>query len=140
MAETIDLLEPFRDMEGMEIEGSLEVTLDKGAIAEHVGEALASRVREGLSKGQLPDGRSLPGVKDDTERRRGPGTRGHRTGEFAESYAVRRDGDVAVVSSEFPERGRSVFGNAEVFTDEVLKQPDVDAAFSEALRQSLGDE
>ncbi len=139
VAETIDLLEPFRSVEGMEIEGSLTVTIDHGAIGEHVGEAIAALLSEGLRNGNAPDGTSLPGVKPDTERRRGPGSRGHRTGALADSYSVQKTDTGAAIVTEYPERAAAVFRGVPVMTDALMKTDGVDGALTQALEACFED-
>lgn len=140
MAETIDLLESLRGTPGIEIEGELTVTLDRGAIGTEVAEALAQQLKANLPHGLAPDGTPLQVTADATEKRWGPGSRGYRSGELAESYTVRATEDGAVIESSLPERATRSLGEADLVTDAALALPEVDEAYSRALRRSMGDE
>lgn len=148
MAETIDLLEGLRGIEGLTIEGELTVTMDTPELAHTVAMSVARRVREGLEAGTTPGGAALPGITERTRKTRKSkfgtegGTYGHVTGELAESYrAVRNDDGTSTVRSVGPHARYApyVMDGVDVETG-TLEHPDVQAAFERGLKRMIGDD
>ncbi len=112
---SIDLLAPFRDQPGVEIEGSATVDLDPTRITATVGEGLLEAVREHALAIAVARG---------------------TTGDTARAFELQQEGDSAVVTNPL-RHAPFVYRDEEFLTDETLEQEPLQQALQRAADESL---